>query len=125
MLLPNVTDRGSKVVVFDPFQLSDCHFNWTLALKEAQTVSSQQFDKRTHVDVSIFEECHTTDCTTARRLHILIGFYQRCGSGMFIPDPGSGFLPIPDPGSGLSIPDPGSRISDPGSSQTRGGKKNF
>ncbi len=26
-------------------------------------------------------------------------FYQCCGSGMFIPDPGSWFLPIPDPGS--------------------------
>ncbi len=25
--------------------------------------------------------------------------YQCCGSGMFIPDPGSWFLPIPDPGS--------------------------
>ncbi len=46
--------------------------------------------------------------------------YQCCGSGMFIPDPGSWFLPIPDPGSRISdlgspIPDPGSRISDPGS----------
>ncbi len=38
---------------------------------------------------------------------------QCCGSGMFNPDPGSWFLPIPDPGS--RIPDPGSRISDPGS----------
>ncbi len=26
-------------------------------------------------------------------------FLQCCGSGMFIPDPGSWFLPIPDPGS--------------------------
>jgi hypothetical protein len=39
---------------------------------------------------------------------------------MFIPDPGSRFLPIPDPGSrildpGSRIPDPGSRIPDPGS----------
>ncbi len=25
--------------------------------------------------------------------------YQSCGSGMFIPDPGSWFLAIPDPGS--------------------------
>ncbi len=33
--------------------------------------------------------------------------------GSRIPDPGSWFLPIPDPGS--RIPDPGSRISDPGS----------
>jgi hypothetical protein len=31
-------------------------------------------------------------------------FSQCCGSGMFIPDPGSWFLPIPDPGS--RIPDP-------------------
>jgi hypothetical protein len=38
---------------------------------------------------------------------------QCCGSGMFIPDPGSWFLPIPDPGS--RIPDPGSRIPDLGS----------
>jgi hypothetical protein len=29
---------------------------------------------------------------------------QCCGSGMFIPDPGSWFLPIPD--SGSRIPDP-------------------
>ncbi len=27
------------------------------------------------------------------------GQYQCCGSGMLIPDPGSWFLPIPDPGS--------------------------
>ncbi len=26
-------------------------------------------------------------------------FYQCCGPGMFIPDTGSWFLPIPDPGS--------------------------
>ncbi len=38
---------------------------------------------------------------------------QCCGSGMFIPDPRSWFLPIPDPGS--RILDPGSRISDLGS----------
>jgi hypothetical protein len=36
---------------------------------------------------------------------------QCCGSGMFIPDPGSWFLPIPDPGS--RIPDPRSQIPDP------------
>jgi hypothetical protein len=40
-------------------------------------------------------------------------FFQCCGSGMFIPDPGSR---IPDPDFYPSrIPDPGSRISDPGS----------
>ncbi len=33
---------------------------------------------------------------------------QCCGSGMFIPDPGSRIRVFP-------IPDPGSRISDPGS----------
>jgi hypothetical protein len=33
---------------------------------------------------------------------------QCCGSGMFIPDPGSWLLPIPDPGP--RIPDLGSRI---------------
>jgi hypothetical protein len=40
--------------------------------------------------------------------------YQCCGSGLFIPDPGSDFFPswIPDPGSELSP----SRIPDPGSS---------
>ncbi len=44
---------------------------------------------------------------------------QCCGSGMFIPNPGSWFLPIPDPGS---------RISDPGSknsSKREGWKKNL
>ncbi len=35
---------------------------------------------------------------------------QCCGSGMFIPDPGSWFLPIPDPGSRIS--DPGSKNSN-------------
>jgi hypothetical protein len=43
---------------------------------------------------------------------------------MFIPDPGSRFLPIPDPGSRIS--DPGSRIPDPGSKNStkdRGEKK--
>ena len=43
---------------------------------------------------------------------------QCCGSGMFIPDPGSWFLSIPDPGSQILnpkswIPDLGSQISDP------------
>ncbi len=33
-----------------------------------------------------------------------LGIRQCCGSGMFIPDPGSWFLLIPDPGS--RIPDP-------------------
>ncbi len=47
-------------------------------------------------------------------------FYQCCGSGMFIPDPGSWFLPIPDPGS--RIPDPGSRIQK---QQQKTGVKNF
>ncbi len=36
--------------------------------------------------------------------------HQCCGSGMFIPDPGSWFLPIPDPGSRIS--DPGSKNSN-------------
>ena len=35
---------------------------------------------------------------------ILMTMSQCCGSGMFIPDPGSWFLPIPDPGS--RIPNP-------------------
>ncbi len=39
--------------------------------------------------------------------------YQCCGSGMFIPDPGSRILIFTHPGS--RILDPGSRISDPGS----------
>jgi hypothetical protein len=43
---------------------------------------------------------------------------QQCGgSGMFIPDPGSWILPIPDPGS--QIPDPKTATKD------RGGKKFF
>ncbi len=53
-----------------------------------------------------------------------LGWKQCCGSGMFIPDPGSWFLPIPDPGS--RIPDLGSRISDPGSRiQNPGSGKNL
>jgi hypothetical protein len=39
--------------------------------------------------------------------------FQCCGSGMFIPDPGSRILIFTHPGS--RIPDLGSRISDPGS----------
>jgi hypothetical protein len=46
---------------------------------------------------------------------------QCCGSGMFIPDPGSWFLTIPDPGS--RIPDPGSRIPDPKTATKERGKK--
>jgi hypothetical protein len=42
--------------------------------------------------------------------------YQCCGSGMFIPDPGSRFLPIPDPGS---------RIPDPKQQHKRGVATNF
>jgi hypothetical protein len=38
---------------------------------------------------------------------------QCCGSGMFIPDPGSRILIFTHPGS--RIPDSGSRIPDPGS----------
>jgi hypothetical protein len=34
-------------------------------------------------------------------------YWQSCGSGMFIPDPGSDFS-IPDPGWVKKIPDPGS-----------------
>ncbi len=41
---------------------------------------------------------------------------QCCGSGMFIPDPGSWFLPIPDPGS---------RIPDPKSATKERGEKKF
>ncbi len=39
--------------------------------------------------------------TEQRRIyrHPLHSDKQCCGSGMFIPDPGSWFLPIPDPGS--------------------------
>jgi hypothetical protein len=42
---------------------------------------------------------------------------------MFIPDPGSGFLPIPDPGSRIS--DPGSRIPDPKTATKERGEKKF
>jgi hypothetical protein len=48
---------------------------------------------------------------------------QCCGSGMFIPDPGSGFFPSRI--RVFPIPDPGSRIPDPGSQKTWGGKKIF
>ena len=41
---------------------------------------------------------------------LLMTISQCCGSGMFIPDLGSWFLPIPDPGS--RIPDPGSKNSN-------------
>ncbi len=41
---------------------------------------------------------------------------QCCGSGMFIPDPGSWFLPIPDPGS---------RIPDPKTATKERGEKKF
>ncbi len=41
---------------------------------------------------------------------------QCCGSGMFIPDPGSWFLPVPDPGS---------RIPDPKTETKESGQKNF
>ena len=42
---------------------------------------------------------------------------------MFIPDPGSWFLPIPDPGSRIS--DPGSRIPDPKTATKERGEKKF
>jgi hypothetical protein len=42
--------------------------------------------------------------------------HQCCGSGMFIPDPGSWFLPIPDPGS---------RIPDPKTGSKERGEKKF
>ncbi len=38
------------------------------------------------------------NCEGLRTLSFF-SFLQCCGSGMFIPDPGSWFLPIPDPGS--------------------------
>jgi hypothetical protein len=40
-------------------------------------------------------------------------YYQRCGSGMFIPNPDPDFYPsrIPDPKP--RIPDPGTQIPDP------------
>ncbi len=34
-----------------------------------------------------------------RNLNEQVTAKQCCGAGMFIPDPGSGFFPIPDPGS--------------------------
>jgi hypothetical protein len=42
---------------------------------------------------------------------------------VFIPDHGSCFLPIPDPGS--QIPDPGSRIPDPNTAMKDRGKRKF
>ncbi len=38
------------------------------------------------------------------KIQLFVILKQCCGSRMFIPDPGSWFLPIPDPGS--RIPDP-------------------
>ncbi len=43
-------------------------------------------------------------------------YLQCCGSGMFIPDPGSWFLPIPDSGS---------RIPDPNTATKERGEKKF
>ncbi len=43
-------------------------------------------------------------------------YMQCCGSGMFIPDPGSWFLPIQDPGS---------RIPDPKTATKERGEKKF
>ncbi len=59
-------------------------------------------------------------CVAASLIHIRT---QCGGSGMFIPDPGSWFLPIPDPGS--RIPDPGSRIPDPKTVTKERGEKKF
>jgi hypothetical protein len=54
------------------------------------------------------------------RIRILI-FYQCCGSGMFIPDPGSRILIFTHPGS--RIPDLGSRIPDPKTAAKKRGEK--
>jgi hypothetical protein len=47
---------------------------------------------------------------TSNRIRICICCHQCCGSGMFIPDPGSRIriFSIPDPN--FSIPDPGPRV---------------
>ncbi len=74
----------------------------------------------------------TEDCTLLLpdydlRSLVLTTLFQalnQCGgSGMFIPDPGSWFLPIPDPGS--RIPNLGSRISDPKTVTKERGEKKF
>ncbi len=49
--------------------------------------------EREFLDISLTEDSSLLLHTT----------YQCCGSGMFIPDPGSWFLPIPDPGSRIGI----------------------
>jgi hypothetical protein len=62
-------------------------------------IRSQLFD--TDPDPYKFQEVRNSSLCTS-----LLDFpcQQCCGSGMFIPDPGSGFFPIPDLGS--RIPDP-------------------
>ncbi len=64
-------------------------------------------------DLSESPDCGSGFCKYGSATTRMVRRKQCCGSGMFIPDPGSWFLPIPDPGS--RIPDPGSRIPDPGS----------
>ncbi len=62
--------------------------------------------------------------TRRRRKYAKTGFLQCCGSGMFIPDPGSRILIFTHPGS--RIPDLGSRIPDPKTGRKeRGEKKKF
>ncbi len=45
-----------------------------------------------------YRVCETV-ISSSRFVIVICCFFQCCGSGMFIPDPGSWFLPIPDPGS--------------------------
>jgi len=49
-----------------------------------------------YVSTKIFNYCYFY---TFHALLKIAKKNQCCGSGMFIPDPGSGFFPIPDPGS--------------------------
>jgi hypothetical protein len=69
----------------------------------------------------IWQESNIFNPPTGDREASFYSSNQCGGSGMFIPDPGSWFLPIPDPGS--RIPDLGSRIQK--QVEKRGVKKIF
>ncbi len=85
-------------------------------LQEFNTVSDQiqNYKIVTLVVTGQTKNYEGRGCQTDKHLHRNM---QCGGSGMFIPDPGSWFLPILDPGS--RIPDPGSKNGN----KRRGEKK--
>ncbi len=83
--------------------------------------SSGDYGKILHFKLaSLSKILHFKLASLSKILHFKLAFYQCCGSGMFIPDPGSDFF---HPGSDFfssrirlfSIPDPGSDFFLPGS----------